>query len=314
MLGANFQVETVEEKNDYGRFVIEPLDTGYGQTLGNALRRVLLTSLPGAAVTSVKIAGAKHQFQTLPGLKEDVVELILNIKGLRIKYEGEKSAIITLSVKGPSKITAKAIECEAGVTVINKDHYLGALTDKNVKLEAEMTVERGYGYSLADERKIETVGVIPIDAAFSPVLRVNYRVESTRVGRVTDLDKLVFELWTNETVAPRKALDEASKILVNCFKQIYDPKPIITGKTDVLAGTNDPKSGIFEDPLQLSVDELDLPTRIANSLKNGGIDTVGDLVNIPKRELLKIKNLGGKSLSMVEEKLAVRNLKISDEL
>ncbi len=300
-----FKIKTEEAKDTYGRFIIEPLETGYAHTLGNALRRVLLSSLPGAAVTSVTIDGVKHQFQTLDGLKEDIVEFILNLKKLQVKLTDEKSATIKLDVAGPGEITARDIKTPSNVEVANKDLYLGTLADKKSRLVAEMTVEQGYGYSLADERRTGVIGVIPLDATFTPITRVNYREEATRVGRQTNLDRLVLEIWTDGTISPSDAMKLAAKILVSYFLQIYEPKAMPEEANVAVTPT------ISDDVLKMLIEELDLPTRLENALKNGGIETVGQLLGTPRKELLKIKNLGAKSLSIVEEKLREKGVALS---
>lgn len=295
-------IEEVKEKG-YSKFVVEPLEPGFGHTLGVAIRRVLLTSIEGAAVTSVKIDGVRHLFSTLPGLKEDIIEFVLNVKTLRVKLaEGKNEAKITLSATGPGEIKASQIEVSDGVEIVDPTHYLGALSDKKSKLNVEMTVERGMGYSLAEDRKISTVGVIPIDAIFSPILRVNYKVEQTRVGRQTNFDKLVLEVWTDGTVDAKEALDESGKILVSYFEQIYQPA------TEEGAEAVISTSSIPEDALKMTIDELDLPTRIYNSLRNAGIETVADMLNTPRKELMAYRNLGAKSLSIIEESLKERGI------
>lgn len=304
MKGPNFKIETKVEEKDYGKFIIEPLNPGFGHTLGNSLRRVLMTALPGAAVVSVKIEGAKHQFSTLPGLKEDIINLILNIKTLRLKLTNDK-ATIKLLAYGPGGVKAGQIEVSPEVEIVNKDLYLGSLADKKSKLEIEMQVERGFGYILAEERKISTLGVIPIDAIFTPVTRVNYKVEETRVGRLTNLDKLTLEIWTDGTISPREALEEAAKIITSYFLQVYEPK--LQTPEEGIAIT----PSVSEDILKMSVEELDLPTRIYNSLKNGGIETVGQLLGTPKKELTQIRNLGAKSITVVEEKLREKGVALN---
>ncbi len=304
MRNPSFKIEVKTAEQNYGKFVIEPLNPGFGHTLGNALRRVLLTGLPGAAVTSVKIDGIRHQFSTLPGLKEDIIELILNIKNLRLKLEGER-ATIKLLAYGPGEVRADKIETPSEVEIINKELYLGSLSDKKSKLEIEMEVEAGYGYTLAEERKISTIGVIPIDGIFTPVVRVNYKVEETRVGRVTNLDKLILEVWTDGTIEPERAVDEAAKILTSYFIQIYEPK--VQAPEEGIAIT----PSVSEDVLKMSVEELDLPTRIYNSLKNGGIETVGQLLGTPKKELSQIRNMGAKSISIIEEKLREKGVALN---
>ncbi len=304
MFEPNFKIKPEAQKENYGKFIIEPLDQGYGLTLGNALRRVLLSSLPGAAVTTIKIDGVKHQFSTIPGLAEDAVEFILNVKKIRFKLGKNELAKVTLSAKGAGKITASDLKVPAGVEVINKDLYLGTLADGKSKLEAELTVEPGFGFMPAEEQKTGTVGLIPLDAVFSPVLRVNYKVEATRVGRMTNLDRLLLEVWTDGTIDPLEAVRNSAKILVSYFLQIYEPKAAPTEGVAVTPTVSD-------EVLKMTIEELDLPTRITNALKNGGIETVGQLLGTPKKDMLKIKNLGGKSLSLVDEKLREKGVALS---
>ncbi len=299
-----FQIEAESQKPGYGLFVIAPLEQGYGQTLGNSLRRVLLSSLPGAAVTSVKIAGVGHQLSALPGLKEDIVELILNIKKIRLIVEGNESVTMTLSKKGPGEVRAADIEVPAGVTIVNPDLILGTLADKKASLEMELTAEKGYGYVPADERHSEEIGRIPLDSLFSPVTRVNYRVEATRVGQMTNLDHLVMEIWTDGTINPSDALKSAAKILVSYFMQVYEPK----AKADEAVAVT---PSISDEILKMRIEELDIPTRIVNALANGSIETIGQLLGTPRTELLKIKNLGVKSLSAVEEKLREKGVALT---
>ena len=297
MLDPVFKVKVDQATDTYGKFVIEPLETGYSHTLGNALRRILLSSLPGAAVTSVTIDGVKHQFQTLAGLQEDIVEFVLNLKKLRVRLLDGDKATIRLEATGPGEVTAASIEESSAVEVVNKDLYLGTLADKKSKISATITIEKGYGYSLADDRKSGVIGVIPLDASYTPILRVNYSQESTRVGRQTNLDRLVLEIWTDGTIAPAEALRQAAKILASYFLQIYEPKADIAEATVAVSPT------VSDDVLKMLIEELDLPTRLENALKNGGIETVGQLLGTQRKELLKVKNLGGKSLGVVEEKL-----------
>ncbi len=305
MLEPIFQIKVEKQTETEGVFILEPLEQGYGQTLGNALRRVLLTSLPGAAVTFVKIAGVRHQFTTIPGLKEDVVELILNIKKLRLKYNGEKPVKIVLSATGPGEVKAESIETPANVEIVNKDLVLGTLADKKSKLEIEMTVECGLGYSPFEERKSEVLGVIPIDAIFSPILRVNYRVESTRVGRMTNFDKLIFELATDGTISPLEAVKEAAKILVAYFNQIIEPKE--------KEGGQEKKTEISPEALKLTLEEISLPVRIVNTLEKAGYKTVEDLISASRQEITKVKNLGTKSLKIVEAALKEKGISLPEE-
>jgi len=304
MIEPNFSVKAEIEKPDYGRFIIEPLDQGYGHTLGNSLRRVLLTSLKGAAVTKVKIEGVKHQFSTLPGLKEDIVQLLLNIKKIRFSLHTDKPVVVNLSVKGPKKIKAGDIE-STDLEVINKDLYLGELTTNKAKLDIEFTIEPGIGYLTAEEFEgKKEVGTIVLDAIFSPVIRVNYKVEATRVGRMTNLDKLILDIWTDGAVSPFESLKQAAKILVSYYLQIYEPKAK-TSEGVAVSPT------ISEEILKMTLEELDLPTRIVNALHNGGIDTVGQLLGTPKKELYKIKNLGAKSVSTIEDILREKGIALT---
>ena len=251
MVDPIFKVKEQKVTDEFGEFIIEPLEPGYGHTLGNALRRVLLVSIPGAAVTSVKISGAKHKFSTIPGLKENVVDFLLNIKGLNLRLLNSKTtATVKLSVKGPKEIRAKDLELPEDVEIENKDHYLGFLSDKKAKLDMELTVEKGMGYSLAEERKVTTLGVLPTDAVFTPIRRVNYEISATRVGRQTNLDSLTLSIWTNGVVKPREALDEAAKILASYFFQVYEPKAVAVSES---AASH---SSVPEAILRLTVDEI----------------------------------------------------------
>ena len=307
MLDPILKVKEEKSDKDFGEFVIEPLEPGYGHTLGNALRRVLLGSIPGAAVTSINISGVRHKFSTVPGLKENVVDFLLNIKGLNLRLlDSKNSSTVKLSVKGPKKITASDLDLPEDIEVTNKDHYLGYLSDKKEKLEMELTVEKGMGYLLAEERKISTVGVIPTDAIFTPVRRVNYEVSATRVGRQTNLDKLILQIWTNGAISPREALDEAGKILSSYFSQIYQPKQASVSDSSVTT------SSIPESILRLTIDELDLPTRIYNSLRNGEIETFSDLLSTPRKKLMSMRNMGEKSIVIIQDKLKGKGIELPE--
>lgn len=307
MIDANFKIKTELENETYGRFVIEPLETGYAHTLGNALRRVLLSSLPGAAVILVSIDGVKHQFQTLAGLREDIVEFVLNLKKLRVRLNEGDKAVLRLEATGPGEVTAKSVEETSAVEILNKDLVLGTLADKKSKISAELTVGKGFGYVPAEEHRTGVVGDIPLDATFTPVLRVNYREEATRVGRQTNLDRLVLEVWTDGTIAPLEAVKQAAKILASYFLQVYEPKMQAAGDTVSVAVS----PTVSDDVLKMLIEELDLPTRLENALKNGGIETVGQLLGTPRKQLLEVKNLGGKSLGIVEEKLREKGVALS---
>lgn len=306
----NFNLTEQNSSNTYAEFIIEPLQPGYGSTLGHSFRRVLLSSVPGAAVTSVKINGVKHRFSTISGVKENVVDLLLNIKQLNFKLsENKDTATVKLSVSGPKDITAADLEVSDGVEIVDPEQYIAHVSDSKTKLEMELTVERGYGYSLAADRKTSAVGIIITDAVFSPVKRVSYQVESTRVGRQTNLDKLTLQVWTNGSLSPREAIDNASKTLATYFLQIVEPKAALpTEKLQVTSSAND---GISNDVLNMTVDELDLPTRIYNSLRNGGIETIGQLITAPRKELVSMRNMGGKSISIIEEKLEAKGVTLS---
>ena len=302
-----FKVKEITADNDFGEFVIEPLEPGYGHTMGNAIRRVLYTSIPGASVTSVRITGVKHKFSTLAGLKENIVDLLLNIKELNLRLpENKETATITLSVKGAKVITAADLELTDGVEIVNKDQYIGSLSGDKAKLEMELTVEKGYGYSLAEERKTDSLDVITTDAVYTPVRRVTYEVSSTRVGRRTDLDKLTLKIWTNGTVNPRDGLNTAAKILTSSFMQIYEPK-----EGEVAAELPAASSSIPQSVLKMTIDELDLPTRIYNSLRNGGIETIEQLLQAPRKDLISMRNMGGKSISVIEEKLQEKGVSLN---
>lgn len=305
MINPIFEIKTEKEASDYSLFIIEPLPQGFGQTLGNSLRRTLLSSLPGAAITQVKITGVKHEFGMIPGLKEDVVELILNIKKIRIKYSGEKPKKIILDKNGPREIKASDVETPAEVEIINKDLVLGTLADKKSRLKMEMTVEEGLGYSPSEERSTKEIGVIPIDAIFSPVNRVDYHVGATRVGRMINWDKLSLEIWTDGTISPKLALIESGKILKEFFQQVITPK-----KEEKLK--KEKKEEIPKEILEMSVEELDLPTRIANSLVKGGLNTVNDLLKGGRKQIVEVKNLGVKSIKIIEATLKEKGVELPE--
>ncbi len=305
MVDPNFQIKVEVSESGFGKFNIEPLEQGYGQTLGNSMRRVLLTSLPGVAIVSAKIEGVKHQFSTLPGMKEDVVEFLMNLKKVRLNVETDEPVVMTISKKGSGDVTAADIEAPAGVTIVNRDLVLAHLSDKKAELEVTMTAEKGMGYVSADERHFNEVGVMSVDALFSPVVRVNYRVEATRVGRMTNLDRLVMEIWTDGSISALDALKAAAKILVAYFVQIVEPKSPGVAETIAVTPT------VSDEVLKMRIEELDIPTRIVNALGNGGIETIGQLLGTPRTELMKIKNLGVKSLTVVEEKLREKGVALA---
>ena len=306
MIQPKFTTILLKQEKNYAELVMEPLEQGYGHTLGNALRRVLLSSLPGAAVTSVKIGGIRHQFATLEGLEQDIVELILNLKQVRLHYEGAEPVTARIKMSGAGTIRAADIEVPATVQIVNPDLELAELTEARAKLEAELTIEGGTGYSMAEERQSTTIGVIPMDVLFSPVTRVAYKVEATRVGRRTDFDKLILQVWTDGTVEPQEAVNQAAQILVAHFKQIYDPVVIDQPQATPVAA-----SGVMPELYRLTVEELDLPTRIANALRKGGYKTVKDLAEATVVQLKQVKNLGEKSVESVVALLAKKGIEIS---
>lgn len=303
---AQITISTEKETQDFGKFAIEPLDQGYGHTIGNSLRRVLLTSLPGASITQVKISGVRHQFTAMSGMSEDIVELILNLKKVRLTVPSDKPVKLTLEVKGPKEVKAKDISKTSGVEIINGDLVLAHLADSKSKLSATLIAENGNGYSLANDRKTGEIGVIPIDANFSPVTKVNYQVEATRVGRVTNFDKLSIEITTDGTVKPSEALKKAAKILVEHFEILHESRANVK-KQQKIEKPDTVK--LTEEILNTSLEELDLPVRLTNSLRSGKIDTIGDFLERDKKDVMKMKNMGPKSVSLVEEKLAERGIK-----
>jgi DNA-directed RNA polymerase subunit alpha len=294
-----FEIKEEKKEAGYGRFAITPLEQGYGLTIGNSLRRVLLSSLPGIAVTSVKIAGVKHQFSSLVGMKEDIVEFVLNLKKVRFSGKVEKATKAILEVTKPGEFTAAEIKVGGGIKIANPDLILGTL-NKGSKLSADITIESGSGYSPADERRGETIGLIPVDASFSPVKRVSYKIEETRVGRLTNYDKLLLEIWTDGTVAAKDALIESAKILTAYFIQVVNPK-----KVEKVVEAPKDELGLIG---KLSVEEIGLPTRVANALIKAGFETVEQLAYAKKEDLVKVRNLGEKSLKIIAAALGTKGV------
>jgi len=302
MIQPNFKIKKVKLTANFGQFVFEPLPQGYGHTLGNALRRVLLTSLPGTAITEVKISGVRHKFSTIPGVKEDVIEILLNLKEVRIKYGGEKPVRLLLEKTGPGEVRAGDIETPAGVEIVNKDLVLANLADNKTRLKMEMVAEKGYGYLPSEERKSEKLGQLILDAIFSPVLRVSYKVEATRVGGQTDLDKLVLEVTTDGTIDPYGALCQGVKTLASFLDQIINPKNSPSSEKKKASSLSSP------DVLKLTIEELELPTRIVNALQKAGYRTLGKLAKAKKSDLVSVKNLGEKSLNVILETLKKKGI------
>ncbi len=288
------------EQFQYGQFHVEPLDRGYGITLGNALRRVLLSSLPGSAVTSVRIEGVLHEFSTVPGVVEDVTEIVLNIKQLALRMYGDEPRLVRVDVTGPATVTAADILSDADVEVVNGRHVLAHL-DEGGRLSMEMTVERGRGYVPADKNKKvdQALGVVPVDALFSPVRRVNWHVENTRVGHITDYDRLSLEVWTDGTMSPEEAVSVGAKILADHLRLFVNLSDV-AGDVELGLGRDEDRRDRLMD---MPIDELDLSVRSFNCLKRAGINTVRELTNKTDEDMMKVRNLGKKSLEEVKEKL-----------
>lgn len=299
-----FKVKTEKEAENFAKIVLEPLEAGFGHTLGNSLRRVLLTSLKGAAVTSIKIDGVPHQFSVIDGVLEDVIEMILNVKKIHLRIASDKPIQLSIKISGKKVVKAGDFEIEGDGEIINKDQIVATLTDNKSKLNMEMTAEAGRGYSVAEDRKINEVGVISVDALFSPVVSVNYSVEPTRVGRSTDFDKLTLDVITTGAISPLEAVNEAAKVLSDVFRRVYEPTP----EQDL----EEADSKVSDEVLKLTIEELDLPVRITNALKAIEINTIEELISIPKQKLLKAKNLGTKSLSLIAGKLLERGLALRE--
>jgi DNA-directed RNA polymerase subunit alpha len=301
-----FKVTEENSKDNTATVTLEPLDNGFGHTIGNSLRRTMLTSLTGAAVTSVKITGVQHQFSTIPGVIEDVIQIILNLKKIRIKLYSDKPIHIKISKSGLGEVKGSDVDTLGNGEVVNPNAHIATITDAKTKFNVEMTVELGTGYISAEERKMSEIGVIPVDAIFSPVTSVNYTVDQTRVGRRTDFDKLSLEITTDGTMTPLEAVKKAAQILAGQFKQVYDPQEVAVVEDGVAP------SFVTDDVLKASVEELDLPVRITNALKAIEVDTIGKLTTVSPSQLMKAKNLGAKSLGLISEKLAERGLNLSE--
>jgi len=298
------KIECDAVTQDYGRFIISPLESGYGITLGNALRRVLLASLPGAAVTSIRVSDVYHEFSPIPGVKEDMMALILNVKRLRLKMYTDEPARMRLEVHGEGNITAGDIDAPSSVEIINPDLHLLTADSDDVDLEIEFQVERGRGYSPAGERARLPIGELPVDAIFSPIRKANYVVERTRVGQITNYDQLTIEIWTDGTIRPLEALREASRILVQHFSLVagVEEMPLVEEEEGVEEGI---PARIYDTPIE----DLDLSVRVYNCLKRTGITKVGEVLERLAQgddEMLTIRNFGAKSLVELREKLAAK--------
>ena len=306
------RIECIETPADtaYGKFVVEPLERGYGTTLGNSLRRVLLSSLPGYACTSVKIAGVQHEFSTIPGVKEDVTEIILNVKSIIPKLHTNGPKTVYIEASGEGVVTAGDIKPDADVEILNPDQVIATLS-KDGALNMELTIDNGRGYVPADRNKNPAmpIGTIPVDSIYTPVLKVNYSVENTRVGNQTDFDKLTLEVWTDKTMSARDAVSLGAKILCDHFTLFTDLSENLS-ESPVVVEKEEPET---DDLLSITIEELDLSVRSFNCLKRANINTVGDLVSKTQEEMIKVRNLGRKSLEEVEHKLVQLGLHLADE-
>lgn len=295
------------EDNTYGKIVVEPLERGYGTTLGNSLRRVLLSSIPGAAITSIKIEGVQHEFSTIPGVTEDTTEIIMSIKQLSFLMHGDEPKLLRIEAQGEGEVKAKDIIADADVEILNPDLHIATL-EKDAKLFMELTLEKGRGYVTADRNKKsnQPIGVIAIDSIFTPVHKVNFNVENTRVGQRTDYDKLTMEIWTNGAIKPDDAVSTAAKILIDHFN-------LFLGLTDQVQTEEEPVETEKDDMqkiLEMPIEELDLSVRSYNCLKRAGINTIYELTQKTAEDMMKVRNLGKKSLQEVESKLAAFNLSL----
>ncbi|OGC23258.1 DNA-directed RNA polymerase subunit alpha [candidate division WOR-1 bacterium RIFOXYB2_FULL_42_35] len=309
-IGEKPWVRIVESSDTYGQYVVEPLDRGYGSTLGNSLRRVLLSSLYGAAITAVKIEGIDHSFSTIPGVVEDVLQIMLNLKEVVIRSHSEQPKTVKLKVKGKGEVTAADIEHDAEIEIVNPDHKIATL-DTAGKLEMEIIIERGKGYVPSERNKKSTlaVGFLPTDSIFTPVLKVNLATEEVRVGQEINYDRLVLSVWTNGSVNPDAAVKESANILakhVELFVHLGE-------KVEILGIGPEKKDEIGEGILEMNVEDLELSARSLNCLKNAGLNTVGELIANSLSDLMKFKNFGAKSLDEVQEKLTEYKLTLKGE-
>ena len=306
------RIECIEAPADdsYGKYVIEPLERGYGTTLGNSLRRVLLSSLPGTAVTSIRIAGVQHEFSTIPGVKEDVTEIVLNIKRIIARLHSNESKTVYLEGSGECELCAGDIKADSDVEILNPDLHIATL-GPDASLSIEMNIGRGRGYVPADKNKgpQQVIGTIPVDSIYTPVLKVNYTVENTRVGNQTDFDKLTLEVWTDKTISPRDAVSLGAKILVDHFTLFTDLSDNLDSHSLVVEKVEAERDKVLE----MTIEELDLSVRSFNCLKRANINTVEDLISKTQDEMIKVRNLGRKSLEEVEHKLAMMGLSLASD-
>jgi DNA-directed RNA polymerase subunit alpha len=297
------KIEVVQAAENYGRFKIEPLDPGYGHTLGNALRRVLLSSIPGSAITKIKIDGVFHEFSTIAGVKEDVTEIVLNIKGIRLRSYAERPVKVLLTKQSAGIVRAEDIDTPSNVELVNPNHYICTLDSDDGHIEIEMTVERGKGYMAADQRDALPIGEIPVDAIFTPVPKVNYVVENMRIGQATDYDRLLIEIWTDGTIKAGDALSHAAQVLVQYSQTIADFNRLTT---ELEAPATPHGLVIPADIYDTPIEELDLSTRTYNCLKRADITKVGQVLEMDEKALLSVRNLGQKSMEEIRDKLIER--------
>lgn len=290
---SRFHLKTIKQTASYGKFELSPLVGGFGHTLGNSLRRVLLITIPGAAITRIRVNGATHLFTSLPGIKEDLLEISLNLKKIKFEYNRDEPIVLVLDKKGKGVVTGADITDNQLCKVVNKDAHIATLTDEKAKLKIELTVERGYGYTMAKEQKTDIVGEIILDATFTPVLKANYTVEPTRLGKKSNFDKLTMELWTDGSIEPEKALKTAAKDMINSLNQIADTQEF---DDEVVTLMTNPGS-ILND---ISVEEIELPLRVTNALKKAGYLTIDLLTKAGRSEVSKAKNVGEKSLKVID--------------
>jgi len=305
------EIVEVSEDNKYGKFVCEPLERGYGTTLGNSLRRILLSSLQGAAVTSIKIDGVLHEFSTIPGVREDVSDIILNLKSLFLKMHSEEPKVIRLEVSGEQEVTAADIIADADVEVLNPKLHIATL-DETASLKMEMTVERGRGYVPADKNKRpeHVIGIIPIDSIFSPILRVNYSVMDTRVGNVTDYDKLTLEVWTDGSMRPEEAVSKSASIMIAHLRLFQNMAGLPVDEVEEEGTFSEAQDSGNSKVLEMTIEDLDLSVRSYNCLKRAGINTVAELAQKSEEDMMKVRNLGRKSLEEVKKKLQELDLSL----
>ena len=302
-------IETLEDES-YGKYVVEPLERGYGTTLGNSLRRILLSSLPGTAITTVKISGIQHEFSTIPGVKEDVTEIILNIKGIVARLHAQRTKTVYIEASGEGIVTAGDIKPDGEVEILNPELHIATLS-ADASLSMELTIDHGRGYVSAERNKLQqpVIGVLPIDSIYTPVQKVNYTVENTRVGNVTDFDKLTIEVWTNKTISARDAVSLGAKILCDHFTLFTNLSDAIGSKSTVVEKAEAQRDKVLE----MTIEELDLSVRSFNCLKRANINTVEDLISKTEAEMIKVRNLGRKSLEEVIHKLAMMGLALMSE-